>query len=1163
MSEVGKINVSIERGLSKNIENYTKKLLQERKSLSNNSAYSTNIEEFQLEDIGKETFAIQNEPGIIENIKDNIGDFLESTGDFFSETACDIGEGINSIVDKIDTGWNDIKDHWDQNIAPLVIEGGEQIGTFLERTSATIGTSATSIVEGVLGVGESLIDFLVLAGTTGATAITGIIDLGQALGGLLTGNDWDSLTKQLWEQTKDFVSIEGVKTAFDDMYENTEYGKWLKENSYAFDTARGIGNGIGYTAGILGLSILTFGGGEVAISSSQLATTAGRIGLSKGTESSWADGAGILEGLAYGGASGVWEGIQYFLGAKIGGLNLFGEGGKFLTNLGAEEIKTKIINSLGRVVLDGADGGIEGFIQPMLGSIYKDGNYSELFNEYGGWQNVLTQATVGSIMSTLGEGFDLGKYFNDSKQASTKKNIDVSPPEGYRPKNIDISPPEGYHPKNIDISPPEGYHPKNVDIERPNLESIEKEISEQTIDLLTEEITQELPTLDIEENVTEGPPPLDIEQNVAEEPPSLDVDNKIIEELSTQRAEETRKKIASIKQPDLTKYQKYVDRANRVAKNINKLEIVDNLADKEVNPWQIVKRIENKIFKLNKKEIISFGIDKAGCENYFEYDNNMKEFLQSLPWETKQAVIKYSNIYYSEINNEFLRKYKGQIKDKLDTLFDDNSIQKRAMVKQLDDLVARTPLPEDMILYRGCDIRQFKDLGIGPEDDLKMLTGANLVLEDYGIMSTTPVITAGFVPWKPIVLVIRAEKGTNCSYIDPISSAKGEDEVILERGQKGIISGVEKIGEQYYVYMELLPKEKTDTNITEVNEINSTISNKIKVPEISSKSDLETYLSDEFIIKNDNPKVYREEINTAVEAINNYINHQIENKETSLDEVYYLLLEMTGWEMNQDIKTDIISNLINSNQKIREALSENAKTEISLSLENTFGITDENMVNEVYNCLVGSEFVEKGIGANADWDKYIDIIKPYATEKVQILSKEKEPVLWSKIENDYHPILNEKYTTIENSTIGEDMYFLDLIYSNWDRQTTSIPPLENLWAKLSKIYADACCEVKDPITNVNVDTISYLYPETINVENSFGKLFKTIEFPEILHNGTIKNINLTKVNPTTLEPVSTETVDISDIIDYYQNANCGMHLEDISSNEEAFKIFLNKIKGEK
>ena len=136
--------------------------------------------------------------------------------------------------------------------------------------------------------------------------------------------------------------------------------------------------------------------------------------------------------------------------------------------------------------------------------------------------------------------------------------------------------------------------------------------------------------------------------------------------------------------------------------------------------------------------------------------------------------------------------------------------------------------------------------------------------------------------------------------------------------------------------MELLPKEKTDTNITEVNELKSTVSNKIKAPEISSKNDLETYLTDEFIIKNDNLKVYREEINTTVDAINNYINHQIENKKTPLDEVYYLLLEMTGWEMNQDIKTDIISNLINSNQKIREALSENAKNRNISITRNTF-----------------------------------------------------------------------------------------------------------------------------------------------------------------------------------------------------------------------------------
>lgn len=1116
MSGVEKINITFDNEGIKKFNNFTNSVFN---SSSSSSSFSTNnkIEELNLEEINFDK--IEQKAKTSEDIGTKIGNALLDLGEKAEDTASKIGKKVTSLVDDLPSEVKELEKVWEKDIWPVLKDGNEKIDEFVENSRATVALFATSILgEGIATVGESIVDLGAIVGTAVATPITGIADAGQALQGLITGEDWESETKKLWEETKGFVSEKWVSSWFDSFYKDTEIGKWMKENAFFSEGVRSIGSGIGYVAGVVGLTVATFGiGGAVigggaastgaaGVTSAQLATTAGALGVGKGTETSWADGAGITEGLAYGTANGLWEGLQFFAGAKIGGSKLFGEGGKFLTNLSANEIKTKAMNSAARVMLDGADGGVEGFIQPLLGGIYKEGSYEDLFKEYGGWNNVATQAAIGSGMSILGEGFDLTKYLKQGK------NVKASTNTGLNEKNT---------------SPKQSELEKNVLEPLPSLIYIEKKT------------TPKQSTL------------------------ALELEKKLAKELPTMMADETRKKIENIKQPDLTKYQKYVDRANRISENINKLEIVDNLAYKEVNPFQIVDRIENKIFELNKNpEIISFGTDVSACKSYFEHDNNQNySFFQSMPGKVQDAIILYtSNHGYDEINNNFLRKYKGQIDDKPDIL---HGSSLKDIVKQLDYIVERTPLPQDMILYRGCNINQFKDLGLGHLDDLKMLTGANLVLNDYGIMSTSPIITNGFVQWSDIVLVIKAEKGTHCSFVDPISNFSGEDEVILERGQKGIISGVEKIGKQYFVYMELLPKEKTDTNITEVNELKSTVSNKIKAPEISSKNDLETYLTDEFIIKNDNLKVYREEINTTVDAINNYINHQIENKKTPLDEVYYLLLEMTGWEMNQDIKTDIISNLINSNQKIREALSENAKTEISLSLENTFGITDENMVNEVYNCLVGSEFVDKGIGANADWDKYIDIIKPYTTEKVQILSKEKEPVLWSKIENDYHPILNEKYTTIENSTIGEDMYFLDLMYSNWDRQTTSIPPLENLWAKLSKIYADACCEVKNPITNVNVDTISYLYPETINVENSFGKLFKTIEFPEVLHNGTIKNINLTKVNPTTLEPVSTETVDISDIIDYYQNTNCGMQLEDISSNEEAFKIFLNKIKGEK
>ena len=193
---------------------------------------------------------------------------------------------------------------------------------------------------------------------------------------------------------------------------------------------------------------------------------------------------------------------------------------------------------------------------------------------------------------------------------------------------------------------------------------------------------------------------------------------------------------------------------------------MDNLAYKEVNPFQIVDRIENKIFELNKNpEIISFGTDVSACKSYFEHDNNQNySFFQSMPGNVQDAIILYtSNHGYDEINNNFLRKYKGQIDDKPDIL---HGSSLKDIVKQLDYIVERTPLPQDMILYRGCNINQFKDLGLGHLDDLKMLTGANLVLNDYGIMSTSPIITNGFVQWSDIVLVIKAEKGTHCSFVD-------------------------------------------------------------------------------------------------------------------------------------------------------------------------------------------------------------------------------------------------------------------------------------------------------------------------------------------------------------------------------------------------------------
>lgn len=422
MSGVGKIDISIENEHLNELKNDVKYIASD--STRNNFSPSTKIENLEIEET--DDFDVQEvTPEIHEKVEKELEKNYGITKDIFSNTSANVGEGITSEVDSIDTGWEDIEYEWNHKIVPILIDSGEKVGNVIERTTATVATGATSIIEGLAGFGEAILDFSALVGTAASSTVTGVIDLGQAIRGAVTGEEWNSLTKQMWDETQQVVSQKQVETAFNSMYENTAYGNWLKDKSYAFDTVRELGKGIGYSSGVIALSLGTFGvggallggaGATINVSSIQLASIAATAGVGKGTEKAWSEGASTLEGLGYGAANGLWEGIQYFVGAKIGGSTLFGENGKFLTNLSESAVKTKIINSIGRVVLDGADGGIEGFIQPILGGIYKDGSYSELFKEYGGWQNVLTQAAVGSIMSSVGEGFSgLKGIINDNK----------------------------------------------------------------------------------------------------------------------------------------------------------------------------------------------------------------------------------------------------------------------------------------------------------------------------------------------------------------------------------------------------------------------------------------------------------------------------------------------------------------------------------------------------------------------------------------------------------------------------------------------------------------------------------------------------------------------------------------------------------------------------
>lgn len=392
---------------------------------------------------------------------------IEDVSDFFEETKAKVTEFGNNVKSRVDEVVenskqslintfayisNKVKNLWNRfvnwisdKLLPWLENASGTIKEVLKSTAATVGTFTISLLEGIGQFGEAIIDFAVLVGTAVASIATGLYDGGQAIYGLITGNEWESVTKQMWNLTKGFVSKDYVTSWFDSLYADTKVGKWLSENAYFYDTTRSIGSGLGYVAGVVILSIATFGIGGTAIttatgvelsSATYMSVISGLAGVGKGTQNAWADGADIGNGLIAGALSGVWEGVQFYIGSKIGNSKIFG----------SDKIKAKLLNPLSRVILDGVDGGAEGFVQPLINAIYKDGytdengNYIEFidgqngpleryfksFDAAGGLKNVVIQTAIGAGGSMVGEVFDLAKLLrNKVPNNKTVTNVEV------------------------------------------------------------------------------------------------------------------------------------------------------------------------------------------------------------------------------------------------------------------------------------------------------------------------------------------------------------------------------------------------------------------------------------------------------------------------------------------------------------------------------------------------------------------------------------------------------------------------------------------------------------------------------------------------------------------------------------------------------------------
>jgi len=363
-----------------------------------------------------------------------VGNAFKKAGEVIKDTGAKVANFVTSAASKVASFFCDV---------------GDFLWTGIKKVGASIANVVIGLVQGLAEFVEAIIDTAAIIVTAVASIFTGLWDLGQFIYGKITGNeDWNSATKAMWGGVMDFVGTTHVKNAFRGFYENTAVGKWLDANAFEWFKSTGavyqIANGIGYVAGVVILTIVTFGAGGAAVGASSAATgaattavTAGQTavvaataGFGRGAETAWSQGATLEEGLMYATANAGWEGLQFYVGAKIGAPGGYGDkvASVFLKE-GTKASTRALVTSGTRVILDSADGGLEGFVQPLMQTIYADGYYDDngnfveftdgdgvftradaLFDDMGGWSNVGIQAAIGAGGSAIGEVGGLTKF---------------------------------------------------------------------------------------------------------------------------------------------------------------------------------------------------------------------------------------------------------------------------------------------------------------------------------------------------------------------------------------------------------------------------------------------------------------------------------------------------------------------------------------------------------------------------------------------------------------------------------------------------------------------------------------------------------------------------------------------------------------------------------
>ncbi len=285
------------------------------------------------------------------------------------------------------------------------------------------------------------------------------------------------------------------------------------------------------------------------------------------------------------------------------------------------------------------------------------------------------------------------------------------------------------------------------------------------------------------------------------------------------------------------------------------------------------------------------------------------------------------------------------------------------------------------------------------------------------------------------------------------------------------------------------------------------------------------YLSKEALSDVANEEEY---VKSALDQLRKFMGDEISSDPTR---AYYTLMNLRYAEMDPTLTTKFVTEIVNSNSEFRKTVLSLAKSEAIASMGPAMGITDESVINELVDCLLGKDFVDGGLGQGKDWDRVKEIILPYVKEQVK--NNPDGATLWTKVSNF---AVDEKFSaSVENVTTGSEAYFFETLLCNWNGDIDGAPKCEELWGVLSEVYAEACSGMVDSAGNP-VKQLKLLVPKISTDASDYGALFANSELPTLLKLGTIDSIDVTQVAGfEDLTEVGHKIVDLTGIRKTYQD----------------------------